>query len=256
MTDYEQLRLQAEIQTARRQTMAAAAVGFFGNVIGALLTASLQGWRLGNALRLGHAIVCAVVFGVLALRRRPQPRLVLALFAAMTLPLLPFLYVWTTSIPQEVMTEAYVAIKMVIMGVALLTPYSLALGLVLMALFTGEAVLFWAMHIAGHIPSEPWTTLFYAGFACGLLLHRASERSLARRLWQANAEAATLERIARVSLDVRDRVNSPLQTLEVGLELLRVRCEKERTTVERLRSAVGRLVALSQQLDVDRRRAN
>jgi hypothetical protein len=87
-------------------------------------------------------------------------------------------------------------------------------------------------------------------FAVALLLQRASERRLTRRLVQANAEATALDRIARSSLEVRDRMNTPLQTLALSLDLLdeRIADNGARETVGRMRRALVKLTQLSHKL--------
>jgi hypothetical protein len=243
------------LQTAWRQTLAGATIGFGGDLIGATITLALGRGGLGNMLRFAHAGLClAVMLALIAGRRRLSLRSVLMLFVLLVLPVYALIPVWTAAVPEAQLSESFIAYKMAIMALALLTPSSLLLGLALVGAFTAEAVVTWCFGLAGHLPSEPWITLFYGAFAAGLLVHRASERALSRRLWRAHAEAAALERLARVSLEVRDQVNTPLQTLELGLDLLARRCPKELTVVERLRHAVTRLSALSARLTGDGKR--
>jgi hypothetical protein len=246
----EEQRLEAsELTTAWRQTAAAAAIAFVGNIAGAILTSVLYGGGLGNTLRYAHAALCAAVFVVLWVRP-PSRRLLIGLFATLVVPVLPLLVVWTLAIPESRISESFVAFKMVMMGVALLTPQSLSLGLVLLVAFSVETVVLWALHLAGNLPGEPWVTLFYAVFAVALLLQRASERRLTRKLVQANAEASALDRIARSSLEVRDRMNTPLQTLALAIELLDERAVANggRETVARMRRALVKLTELSHKL--------
>jgi len=209
MNDSQAVERQSELETARKQTLAAAAISVFGNAAGAVVTGVLHVHGIGNLLRVVHGLFALGVLIALIARPRLSLRWVLALFTLLVVPVLPSLVVWTQAVPQAQLSEGFIAYKMVIMGLALVTPYSLVLGLVLTLAVATEAVVLWWLGLAGSVPSEPWVTIFYALFAVGLLVHRASERQLARRLWRANSEAAALERIARVSLDVRDRVNSP-----------------------------------------------
>jgi hypothetical protein len=241
-----------ELTTGRRQTITAAAVAAFGNLLGAFLTTLFYGGGFGNSLRYAHATLSALVM-VLALVLPPTRRLIISLWAIETAPLLPLLVVWTLAVPEAKMSESFIAFKMVLMGVALLTPLSLWLGLLLLAGLSILTVALWAMHLAGNLPGEPWVTLFYAVFAVALLVQRDSERRLTRRLVQANAEASALERIARSSLAVRDRMNTPLQTLALSLELLdgRVSDAETRELVSRMRRAVVKLTELSTRLAED-----
>jgi hypothetical protein len=247
----EEARLDAsELTTARRQTMVGALLGFCGNIAGAILTSVLYGGGLGNTLRYGHAVLCAIVFAVVWMRA-PSRRGLLGLFATMVVPIMPLLIVWTLAVPEARLSESFIAFKMVMMGVALLTPLSLSLGLALLIGFSVEVVVLWALGLAGNLPGEPWVTLFYAVFAAALLVQRASERRLTRQLVQANAEASALDRIARSSLLVRDRMNTPLQTLSLSIEMLDERlvtADGARETVGRMRRALVKLTELSHKL--------
>jgi hypothetical protein len=252
----------SELTTARRQTLAAAVLAFSGNIAGAILTSLLYGeGGFGNSLRYAHAALSLVVL-VLLLTLPPSRALMLRLFATLTVPILPLLVVWTLAVPEAKLSESFIAFKMVLMGVALLTPLSLALGMALLIAISIETVALWALNLAGHLPGEPWVTLFYGVFAAALLWQRASERRLTRRLVQVNAEASALERIALASLAVRDRMNTPLQTLTLSIELLEAQDEVRpergdgegarpatREIVARMRRAMVKLTELSHRLE-------
>jgi hypothetical protein len=241
-----------ELRQARRQVLFAAALGVFGNAVGGSITYALQGWKLGNTLRVIHGCLCLIILLFVFLRRDLSARWLMAAFSILVVPILPFLVVWTITAPDSHAPEAFVAFKMVIMGVALLAPLSLRFGLVLTIATTVEAVLIWGFSLSGRVPSEPWVTIFYSVFACGLLVHRAAERNLARRLLRMAAESAALERIAVNSLRVRDRINTPLQTLALNLYLLERRTSSGGTdNIVRMKNAVASLTSLSSQLAAD-----
>jgi hypothetical protein len=246
----EELQREAALRTARRQTLAAAAISLGGDVVGAMISYGIAGWDVGNSFRCAHAALSAAILWFLLRRPHAPMRVVIASFVVLIAPVLPLLIVWTLATPEAHVIEPFIAQKMVLMGVALLTPESAALGLVLTGIVVAEAVVLSTLRLAGGRAGEPWVTLFYAMFAVGLLLHRAAERRLAMRLVRMTAEARALEQIAQESLDVRDRLNSPLQTLELGLELLRRRAagEPDLSLLARLRSTLERLKALSQRL--------
>jgi hypothetical protein len=246
----EELQREARLRTARRQTLAAAAISLGGNVVGAIISYSMAGWDAGDTFRCAHAALAAAILLFLVLRPQAPMRVVMASFVALIAPVLPLMIVWTLATPEAHVIEPFIAQKMVLVGVALLTPESATLGLVLTGIVVAEAVALSMLRLAGGRAGEPWVTLFYAMFAVGLLLHRASERRLAMQLVRMTAEARALEQIARESLDVRDRLNSPLQTLELGLELLSrsATADDDLSLLARLKSTVERLKALSQRL--------
>jgi hypothetical protein len=243
------LEEQAALRTAKRQTLAAAGLAFGGNLVGGLIVYHLGGWDAGEAFRAAHAVIALAVLLFLWRGEPLSRKSVLGCFLLLVVPVLPLLVVWTLAAPESRVMEPFVAQKMAIIGIALLTPESAVWGIVLTLIVVAEAVGLSVLRLGGGRAGEPWVTLFYGLFAVGLLLHRASERRLAARLVRLNAEAAALERIARDSMTVRDQLNSPLQTLELGLALLRRReLGDNAALVERLQATVDRLKELSHRL--------
>ncbi len=240
----------AERETAWRQVVAAAGVAAAGDILGALIAASFEGWRLGNALRVAHTVLSLAVLAYLLLRPAASIRTCVFCFLVLIAPLLPLVVVWALEAPEARVIEPFIAQKLIIIGLALLTPRSLVLGVCLVVAISVESATLSVLRLAGHRGGEPWVTVLYAVFAIGFLVYRASERRLAAELIRAHLEAAALERIAKSSLEVRDHLNTPLQTLEVGLSLLRrkVGDEKSVTLVTRLQSATERLKVLSHRL--------
>jgi hypothetical protein len=246
----EELQQKAALRTARRQTLTAAGIALGGNIAGGLISYQIAGWDAGDSFRAAHALVAAGVLIFLVRRRAASMRAVIACFLVLIVPVLPLLVVWTLAVPESRVLEPFIAQKIVLVSVALLAPESALIGLAVTAVVVIEAVALSALRLAGGRAGEPWVTLFYGLFAVAFLLHRASERRLAMRLIRMSAEASALERIAEESLDVRDRLNSPLQTLAIGLELLRRRAVKpeDAALIARLRATVDRLTELSNRL--------
>ncbi len=247
----DELHRLAALRTARRQTLATAWISLASDVVGAVIVYHVVGWDPGNGWRAAHALIAAAVLLLLARWPTASERVVVVLYLVVVVPVLPLLVVWALAVPEARQIEPFVAQKMVLMGVALLTPASAALGLALTGVVVGEAVVLSALRLAGARAGEPWVTLFYGLFAVGLLLHRGWERRLSTRLVHLEAQATALERTARESLEVRDRLNSPLQTLELGLDMMRQRArgdDEELARIARLQSSVDRLKRLSRLL--------
>jgi hypothetical protein len=118
----------------------------------------------------------------------------------------------------------------------------------LLAAITIEAAVFWWCF---HLGSEPllaqsgyiWTVLLTGFCAATLLVARYVYERTLRRLIEVEALAATAEMAARAFLSVRDRANSPLQTLGIGLALLQ-RQQPESAISDALRKAYKKLVDL------------
>jgi hypothetical protein len=120
----------------------------------------------------------------------------------------------------------------------------------LLAAITIEAAVFWWYF---HLGSERllaqsgymWSILLAGFCAATLLVARYLYERTLRRLIELEAHAATAEMTARVFLSVRDRANSPLQTLEIGLALLKRR-QPESAISDALLTAFKKLVALNE----------
>jgi hypothetical protein len=68
---------------------------------------------------------------------------------------------------------------------------------------------------------EPWATIAFGVFALALLVYHLHRLELERRMSAAYADAVAKEQLARSLLAVRDLSNTPLQTIELSLALLR-----------------------------------
>jgi hypothetical protein len=101
----------------------------------------------------------------------------------------------------------------------------------LLSAITIEAAAFWWRFHLGSTPllaqsGYIWNVLLTWLCAAALLIARYLYERTLRRFVELEARAATAEMTARVFLTVRDRANSPLQTLEIGLALLKRRRPK------------------------------
>jgi hypothetical protein len=200
---------------------------------------------------LSASVGIALLVGLMAARRRPRLRLGTAVFllnaAAVNFTL------W--------MTHPYYAAaagpwrpfephKLGALTVALLAPNRWA-GLLGIFGYVGSAVLqFQLFPGAAHkhlSVTEPWATVAYGAFSVALLAYRLRGLALARAVARGRAEAAVLQRLARASLNLRDLANTPLQTLELSLALLRSRGDLA-PVVARMERALMRLQALGRAL--------
>jgi hypothetical protein len=136
-----------------------------------------------------------------------------------------------------------------VLGLTLGTRFKL--GAVLIVVTAVEAIALWfVLGLDGHagiVPvAEPWVTLIY--LAIGLDALRMVERSQAAsvQLRREEAEAAAMHRRARMFLALRDRLNTPLQTLVLGADTTLLHLSARGS--ERVHGAIGRLVQLSHEL--------
>ena len=118
----------------------------------------------------------------------------------------------------------------------------------LLAALTIEAAAFWwRFHLgsdrllaqSGYI----WNILLTGLCAATLLIARYQYERTLRRFIEFEARAATAEMTARLFLTLKDRANSPLQTLAIGLALLK-RQQPESAISDALLSALKKLIDL------------
>lgn len=209
-------------------------------------------------LRALHVLWTLLLLGVLLARRqRLRAGLLEACFAGTVLPFLPIF-----ALAEHAMAHSglvWVPMhghQLVMLALGVLAPIGLWLGGGLIAAFALEAVVLWftlglgGEHSGVHAPWEPWVTLVYGAVALTMLAYRVRSYAIELRLREARAETEALERLARLFLVVRDATNTPLQTLELGLALLRKRAPEHASTLTAMERAVERLRALSQRLGI------
>ena len=134
------------------------------------------------------------------------------------------------------------------LAVALLAPPVAWVGVVAILAVIGAAVVqFELFHpaIRAHLPfGDPWSTLFFGGFALGLLYYRLRADRRERVAAHSQADSENYQRFARAMIAVRDLSNTPLQTLTNMVLLLRKQSPELRDTADRLERAVARLTEL------------
>jgi hypothetical protein len=140
-----------------------------------------------------------------------------------------------------------------LLGIAVVAP-SWRSGSAMIVVFTGHAIALWQWLVAAGTSSpaldrEPWFSLFFGACAAMLLFTRERRRRLEQRLATAEARAQMLARVSRILLALRDRANTPLQTLEVALAMLEQGHDSP-ATLPMMRRALERLVTVQRALAV------
>jgi hypothetical protein len=110
----------------------------------------------------------------------------------------------------------------------------------------------WGPEVRARLPpAAPWFVVCYAIFATVVYAHRLMRQLVERRAAHAEAEAAALERFMRLLLSMRDLANTPLQTIELTVGLLRRKSALEERLLDRLERATRRLVVISHALEAE-----
>jgi hypothetical protein len=205
-------------------------------------------------LRVLHVLWSLAVLGVLLARRQMlSPRSIDALFATTVGLFLPLFAVAEYAMAVSGRAwEPMTGHRLVMLAISVLAPTRLWLGGGLIAAFALEAVVLWyalgMARLLGGFLWEPWLTLVYGGVALGLLGWRVRNHTVELKLRQARAEAEALVRLARLLLALRDAANTPLQTLELALTLLRRGGPDNAALLASMERAVHRLRALTQRM--------
>jgi hypothetical protein len=199
------------------------------------------------------ALVGVGLLVVLLIRRqRATVRLGSVVFLVNTVAILVAL--WITSgywAAADKPWTPFQANKLGSLAVALLAP-KLGVGLASIAGFAATAVgKFYVLDpgTQSRFPvGEPWVILFYALFGSVLLVYRLRGGTLERETLRLQAEAAAAEELARTFLRLRDYANTPIQTIALSVELIRVRHPELKPDIGRLERAVEKLIELSRAL--------
>lgn len=142
--------------------------------------------------------------------------------------------------------------KVMSVVVALLAPFPHYVGYILLSfcllippiqvlLFTPEVI-----HASGHY--EPWITMCYALVAFLVLHHRISTLKLHANLIESQTKEKSLRDFADVAMALRDLTNTPLQSLDLLIELLREEKISQKQASELLSRTTYRLRDLMQVL--------
>ena len=147
--------------------------------------------------------------------------------------------------------EVYQALKAGMIVIAILSP-SAPVGTAWITIFAMAPVFqpeWWPVAARQHLPSlERWFVPVYGILAAALLLFRRRSALLESELSEARAEQLTVERLARMSLALRDLANTPLQTLSLGVSLLRHKLEKPEVVLDAMGRSIAKLVSIQQTL--------
>ena len=211
-------------------------------------------WLLPS-LRALHVLWAAGLLALLLARRNDaSSRLSEGVFTAVALPYLVIFAVAEVAMAGS--GKVWLPLtghRLLMLGMGLLAPTGLRLGGALVGSFALEAVVLWyGLGLNGRLemPWEPWVTLVWAGAAVGMLAFRVRTQRIERRLLLASAEAESLERVARLLLVLRDGANTPLQSLELALTLLRQRSPDNAALLNTMERALTQLRTLTQRMAV------
>ena len=148
----------------------------------------------------------------------------------------------------------FVAIKLHFFALAFLVPGPFWVNLLLMMAFGVEAVVMWAhfdipnlkMVILGF---EPITTMLFGLVSLFLLFFRYRDEKIIRELSIKHAEAEAYEKVAKIFLNIRDRTNTPIQTLKIATFILSKRLPPDDEMISIMEKSIAKLTDLNEILN-------
>lgn len=205
-----------------------------------------------HAVHLGGVI--AIGLFLLFARKIWSTRIAMVLYLLIFLPWYPI--IWKT---QEALANSgkpwapFIGFRLYLFCLGVLVPGPYWFNILLIVAVWVECIALWFHLDIAHqahaiMGPEPWATFLYVIVAIGLVLFRARDERLIRRLSLSQARAESLENLARIFLTLRDRANTPLQTLEVSAELLKRQCPDAKELTAVMSGAISRLSATNKLL--------
>jgi hypothetical protein len=231
-----------------------------------LITAFIpvMGWlnfpNAGRSLAITRWIALAWAIGLLLLlraeRAHPTKGVALAAFGLAPLPLFPmYLLMEHERNARGLPLELFARENIISVVYALATPPNFTVGLLIICAFTLQAMLmywFGGYPVSGEtLRFEPWSSLICGGFAAVLAWYRAQRLRREVSLLAKQERAASLQRVARTFLAIRDLANTPIQTLRVALALLRARHPEEQELAAKMDRSLDRLRDMNEILATD-----
>lgn len=206
-------------------------------------------------LRIAHTVLAVTGTAFLVWRgaRASLALCVLAFLAFVT----PYLASFSLSEPAAAAAARaghpwapFVGHRLVLFGLAVLTPGPFWLGAVLLVAFIAHAAVLWVAldlgEVGAHVPpDDPWASLAYAAMAVILFGLRHHLARLERELARARAEGHAHRSTAELLLSLRDLANTPLQVLAIALAVLRHRHPADEEVLDTGDRAIARLRDLS-----------
>jgi hypothetical protein len=205
-------------------------------------------------------VVCigwALALLAILVRQRKRPSLTFSriAFGLAPIPLLPMFWLLAHERSLRILPlELFFRENLASVLCAVATPPAAAISLVVIAAITAQNFIvyyFGAIPLAADTTRlEPWTSLLIGVFAVGLALYRAHRQRAEVGLIVARERATALERMTRSFLAARDLANTPLQTLELSLSLLKGRYPQAQDLTTKMERSLMRLRELNLVLDI------
>lgn len=193
-------------------------------------------------------LAAIVVLHAFARRNRWNQKLAMILFLLIVVPF--YFLAWVNHASAARGQELWVPLEgfpAIFLVLAVLIPGAYWVNAILMVGFVVEAVIIWRVLDVPHVETavvwhEPWVSVTYVVIAAGLLLFRIAHDHMHRELERSRSRAEMLEQVARIFLTIRDKTNTPLQTLVLAVAVLRAKYPEAVELTELLSRSTDRII--------------
>jgi hypothetical protein len=228
-----------------------------GQLLTLLASDQLSDARTLNIFRVTHiAIAIGVMILLLLFRNSPRwtIRVSTVLFTVLNIP-----FAITTWEYHRVLQDSQdfwiplAGFRLYYLVLGILNSGSYFVNFVLMNIFAIESLAIWYGMDLAHSPKvilgqEPWVSLVYFFVASALLFFRARDEKLIQKLSTETANIEAMKQVARIFLSLRDRANTPIQTLKISAELLKRRYPDAKSLSETIDASARRLTEMNRYL--------
>jgi len=201
-----------------------------------------------HLLQVAHVAITGTVLALVPLLKKRGSRNLAALcFVIITLPGLGVLWGNQAALAHlGTPISSLSGPKLLFIALAVLVPGPYWVNAALMLMVAMETAAMWFLldlgaHQVTVIPKEPWQTLMYGVVAVVLLYFRRRDEQMIRSLSRGQAKTEMLEMLAKIFLSIRDLSNTPLQTIELSVEILKRRPAESQYVLPALTNATRRL---------------
>ena len=192
-----------------------------------------------------------IIFTLLRQQGRASRPLMTRLFLFLVLPLYPITWIGQSSLAsagQPWVPFMGYRVAFFVLAVCVVGPFYV--NALLIAAFAVESFVLWFYLDLGSKPwiiatGEPLFTFAFAVVGALLLFFHAKYRETIRLLALARARSQVLEQMAKLFLTIRDKSNTPLQTIEFEADLLGDLHSDNAPSVNGIQNSLGRLKDLN-----------
>lgn len=206
-------------------------------------------------LRYIHLFISLAILVGASLYKKSWPDWMSPLFyVLMVIPV--FVIGWFNQVAMatsQEMWKPYVGFQPVFFGLAVLFSGSFLLNFLLIVIFAIESLVLWfhleSYHTSNLLASgEPYSIMLFAFVSLCLLVFRYQDERTYRNLMLQKARSELVENLAKIFLSIRDRANSPLQSLYLLAEILKRKKTVDQDVIYILENSITRLNTLNKKL--------